>query len=108
MATTEQVKAQITLTGCLSQAIGRYRFERNKPQITADASLIKACQEDGAFAVSILRDARPGASAGKAVVKAKAAHKPAAKAGKKAKAAPAKETEEDEGSDEAGLDDLDV
>ncbi len=107
---TEQVKAQITLTGCLTQAIGRYRFERNKPQVTTDAALIKACQEDGAFAVSVLHDARPGASAGKKPKARVAAKAAPAKAGKKAvKAAPAEEADEgDAGEDEAGLDDLDV
>lgn len=49
-------RARITLKGSLSLAVGRYRFEKDRPVVTDDAKLIAYVQYDPAFRVQDLSD----------------------------------------------------
>lgn len=81
-------KAKVTLRGPLSLAVGRHRFERNKPVIVRDAALIRALKLDGSFSVTDI-DEKAEAEADKK--KAAEAKKSAQKSVKEAKDEPEKD-----------------
>ena len=78
-------RARITLTGCLTLAVGRYRFHKNKPVVSDDAKLIAYVQYNPDFRVQDLSDLEtekkaPAKAKAKAPAKKEAESKPAAPA----------------------------
>jgi len=47
-------KAKITLTGCLSYAVGRFRFLKDRPVTSDDAELITYVKTDPRFKVELM------------------------------------------------------
>ena len=74
-------RARVTLKGCLSLAVGRYRFIKDRPVVTDDAKLIAYVQYDPNFRVQDLSDMK---TEKKAPAKAPAKEKPKAPASKPA------------------------
>lgn len=80
-------RARITLVGPLSYSVGRYRFQKDRPQVTEDQELIAYIGGDPNFKVEILEQAvadqkAAAPSSSKTAVKSEA--KPEAKAPAKA------------------------
>lgn len=67
-------KAKITLVGPLSLSVGRYRFFKDRPVLSDDEELIRYCEFNPDFKVSVLDD---GAAPKKAVPRSEVREKKA-------------------------------